>query len=226
MIEFKRLVSIFVEGPTDVEIYRIFLRKCYDFCSLSLDKEKEVKKFLRIKIGIESLFPHEYVRFLLKDDILVLLQAKQGKDILKRFTENVVESFKEIKRKIQNVKNSLNIDLISFIIFDKKVPETLDNFRDPEGNLNILYQQNLPEEIIIELVKNCQNIQQMFEELLRCWEKINDGKGDENKRKVNLLKSLIGERCYSHLLEELIDYLKDCNKLKSLLPEIIVKFFN
>ena len=220
----EKIVSIFVEGPTDVEIYRTFLRECLNFYvdNKKNKKEKTTKRFLQVKIDIESLFPYENVRYLFKNNTVVLIQAKLGEDKLKNFAENVLESFEDIKRKINEVQGSLKIELKSFIIFDKKIPESLRGKEKFVPILTILAQPNLPEEIILNLVKHCPDICQRFEKLTICWKSLKS-EGDEFKQKVNLLKSLIGERCHAHLLEELIKFTQGCDLVKSLLPQAVLE---
>lgn len=217
----EKIVSIFVEGPTDVEIYRTFLSKCLNFY-VNNEKEKTTKRFLQVRREIGSLFPYENVRYLFKNNTVVLIQAKLGKDKLKNFAENVLESFEDIKRKIDEVQSSLKIRLKSFIIFDKEIPKSLRGKEKFISILTILAQPNLPEEIILNLVKHCPDICQRFEKLTICWKDLKP-EGDEFKQKVNLLKSLIGERCHAHLLEELIKFTQGCDLVKSLLPQSMVK---
>ena len=51
-------------------------------------------------------------------------------------------------------------------------------------------------------------------------------KGDVNKRRINFLKSIVGERCHDHLLKELLKGTDLAFEMAKLLPESIVRRFS
>ncbi|WP_461828533.1 hypothetical protein, partial [Aquifex sp.] len=74
-------------------------------------------------------------------------------------------------------------------------------------------------------VKSLHKDYENFQKLLDCWNKlINNEKGRNygkyKKRKVNLLKSIIGEKCHSHLFDILLRNKEECcEAIKQYLPE-------
>jgi len=222
----EKYTSIFVEGITDVAIYRNFLIHTCHFSRLTEEDEERLRERLR---RIESsLLPYEHVKFVKRENEYVLIKGFGGRGELEKFCsdQKMVPSF--VKRKIDEIRDSYKIGEIRiFIIFDDSIPENCGE----EKTLHPIriVQQRTPEDIIWnlfrELLKTDKGFSDFFSELNPCLKKIEKLGGDIGKRRVNFLKSIIGERCHEHLLEELLKKFKLSAELKKLLPKEIVEAF-
>ncbi len=235
-----KLISIFVEGITDVELYQNFITKCYGFRLSSPKKEESLRTKLSaigVNLGKEFPFPTRRVRLLGKADVYISLQGKGGLENLKRFALTIINSWEEkYKSAFKDLKDK-NIYIRSFFIFDEKIPdEVYDSYKcEIEFFITLTYQKYLPEDIILELFEKCnlQDNHTKFLRLLDCWCQINNidkvaieiekNRNNYKKQKVNLLKSIVGERCHSHLFDILLgNREKCCERMERYLPEELI----
>jgi len=225
----RKITSIFVEGITDVALYRAFLMYGFSYSILRKEEEEFVKEDLLRKQIKTKLLPSEPVRFLRKDDHLVIIQAKSNNIELERFCNEIKRAIKRIKRKIEGT----SFDVKSFFIFDEEIPEGCSSDEFPEF-VEVICQQ-VPEKVIWALVdpffEKHKDIRSVFQKVEHCLETIESETksilgGDFNKKRVNFLKSIFGERCHDHLLEKLLKGTDLANEMLKLLPESVVKRFS
>ena len=225
----KKITSIFVEGITDVALYRAFLIYKFSYSRLSEREETFVKEDLLKKQIKTELLPCEQVRFLKSSEHIVLIQAKDGYDRLRKFCEEIRNALPRIERKI---KDSL-LDVKSFFIFDDEIPDDCNNDYFPKF-IDIV-SQRMPEEIIWSLIdqfwKKRKDVMQVFQKVEHCLKIIEEETentigGDVSKRRINFLKSIFGERCHDHLLKELLKGTSLADEMANLLPESVVKRFS
>ena len=225
----NKITSIFVEGVTDVALYRAFLMYGFSYSTLKKKEEEFVKEDLLKKQIKTQILPSDQVRFLKKNDHLVIIQAKSNDNELKKFCNEIKVAVGKIKRNIENT--SFNVK--SFFVFDDEVPEDCNSSGFPEF-IEVVYQQT-PEKVIWALVdqflEKRKNVRDIFQKVEHCLQIIeneteNTLKGDVNKRRINFLKSIVGERCHDHLLKELLKGTDLAFEMAKLLPESIVRRFS
>jgi hypothetical protein len=187
-------------------------------------KEDLLKKQIKLR-----LLPSEQARFLKKNDHLVIIQAKSNYNELEKFCSEIKTAFKRIKRKIEDT--SFNVK--SFFVFDEKIPGDCNSNEFPKF-IEAVCQQT-PEKVIWTLFKQFlekrEDVRNIFQKVEHCLEIIesetkNTLKGNVNKRRINFLKSIVGERCHDHLLSELLKGTGLAFKVAELLPKSIVKRFS
>jgi len=222
----NKITSIFVEGITDVALYRAFLIYRFSYSKLTESEEEFVKEDILKRQIKTRILPPEPVRFLKKNKHLVIIQAKYNNNELKKFCNEIKGAIVRIKRKIE----STSFNVKSFFVFDDEVPEDCNPNEFPEF-IEVVCQRT-PEEIILSLVDSflrIRNIENIFQEMMDCFREIenrNPIRGDLNKRKINLLKSIVGERCHDHLLGDLLRGTDLASEMAELLPESIVRRFS
>jgi hypothetical protein len=240
-IKIERITSIFVEGITDVALYRAILRKRFGFSQLTTEEEIDLKDDL-LKEAELSILPKEQVRFLKRKEELVIIQGKNEYSGLKEFCEWVKDAIPVISRKI----GEYSIDIKAFFIFDNDngIPAECEGEFPP---FLVVTSQQLPERIIFSILDLLFNqtgetkgkgreqiieIKENFQQIKECFERLKEkNKGWKNleKREVNLLKSIVGERCHDHLLVELLKLLRkvdSISKIDPLLPPQIISRFD
>ncbi len=226
------LISIFVEGITDVELYKTFFIKCYGFKLLDSEEEDKFRKGLTRKgIDVEKSefpFPTRRVRLLKnkKQDVYISIQAKGGKVELQKFAFQILDNWDKVyKSKLINF-NKVSVNVKSFFVFDEGISPEIVN--PDEKYLIVIKQQYLPEDVILDFLEKCKELKHIkdnFEKLMELWKHLQlHSQNDKTRKKrlVNLLKSLFGERCHSHLFEKLIEKC-GCDEMRKLLPEEITK---
>jgi len=209
------------------------------FYKFKLLESKEEQNFImeleRKEKGIdresEFPFPIHRVRLLKCNEIHISIHAKGGKHELEKFASEILNTSKYFESKLKSFEKD-GIKVKSFFIFDEEIPSDLKKFlKRLKKYLVITYQKYLPEDIILNFIRNCENdrlklVKANFEKLKELWEGLQPNTPNNRakiKRLVNLLKSLEGERCYSHLLEKLIDSC-DCNNILSFFPRELQEF--
>jgi len=237
----KSITSIFVEGVTDVALYRAILMERFSFSTLDFEEEEDLKEeFLKEKKL--SILPINQVRFLKREEELVLIQGKNGYDRLKGFCKEVKNAKKRINRKIREFSP---IDIKTFFIFDNDtgVPSECN---EELPSFLVVTSQQIPENFIFSILgllfnlsgqmegkkrEKIERIKEDFHRLKWCFEEVkkrNWNWKNLEKREINLLKSVIGERCHDHLLQELLRLLKKIDAVSEidyLLPSSIVERF-
>ena len=121
------LITVYVEGITDVEIYYSYFRKCVRFKSLEDDEETEFNKFVkRLELSRGLLLPREKRRVLKKElgdkCLYVIIQAKNSENQLNNLIENideVGEKKQDLCKYFENLENE-GTYLKVFIIFAKQ----------------------------------------------------------------------------------------------------------
>ena len=225
----EKVTSIFVEGVTDVALHRGILKKRFSFKTLE-GEEEEVVATLKYELGLKGvkIVPVEQVRFLKRGSHLIIIQGKQGIIKLRRFCEEVKLARRQISDKIEES----GIELKSFFIFDNGIPSQCKE----TPNFMITTSQPTPEEFIFNLLENLlfrkkgeiegervkeeiSTLEGSLQQLKSCFEQLPlSSTGEIGRKRVNLLKSLIGERCHDHLLDELLELLKKGGLLSGIDP--------
>jgi hypothetical protein len=225
----KKITSIFVEGITDVALYRAFLMYGFSYSTLKEEEEEFVKEDLLKKQIETKLLPPEQARLLKKNGHLVIIQAKCNNSELKKFCNEIKSAIVRIKRKIE----STSFNVKSFFVFDDELPEDCNSNEFPEF-IEVVHQQT-PEKVIWALLdqflEKRGDIKYIFQKVEHCLKIIesetkNTLKGNVDKRRINFLKSIVGERCHDHLLRELLKGTDLAFEMAKLLPENIVKRFS
>ncbi len=210
----EKLVSIFVEGVTDKIMYKTLFTKVFGFDELKGSELEAIQNDLRLS---DSLVPFKdsIVIFSEGRSSLVVIKNKNGRDELFKFAEDSVHGIKPLKRSVKSPPKvdgfDFNIKMFRIIfIFDEDVaPNKISKLRNLyTAHKEVLIDtQPTPEKIGLEffniyLSQQEPEWRELFDECGAKLERLLKNH-DFSKVRFNLMKAMIGERCYYQLFETL-----------------------
>ncbi len=233
------LTSVFVEGITDVRIYKTILAKLFQCNPLEAEEESRLKELFQSKRLSDVLFPRQNVIYMNCQDRLVILKGQGGVDKLLGLLESIrIQDLRRLKRQIEKNKivyNDWTFDKFElWFIFDEDVRENATRFErirkvlssDVVKNGMFIRFQKTPENLVIENFKKVyppdSGEVKLFDELPPMYERYIGDFGP--KRQFYVIKSMIGLGCYDQLFENLIGRMPH-GRRSEFVPEWLNEFF-
>jgi hypothetical protein len=225
MVKNKFFVTIFVEGVTDKIIYEVFFRKIKKFKEI---KEDSIDDSIKNIVYNTEILPLRNSLILARNSNFILIKFVEGKFNLEKICKNIFKAFKTdfiylYSRRLERIKYNHYI----YFLFDKdkscdNIPSSCLDKIFPTENIQIFSKEQMHPEVMLLSLSKFIETDEVYKLYLSTIEFLqNKGLNLSNKKKINLLKVFIGERCYRHLLEELIKN----NEVKKEFENIISNMF-
>lgn len=208
------LATVFVEGTTDVRLYKAIFRDIFNCHFLKADEEEHIKDILRRERVPRKLFPQESALFLNCPSKLVILHGCGGYSRLLSLLEGIEDKALEIlRRKFETGNIQTNYGELGrfelWFIFDEDVRDKLESIPRLDKDIFVEFQIT-PEEFVLknfEKIYRQESIERMlYHDCLSVFEK--RLRVVSLKKRAALIKAVIGERCYDQLFEVIMSGVK------------------
>ncbi len=212
------LATVFVEGTTDVRLYKAIFRGIFNCHFVKADEEEHLKDILRRERVPRKLFPWESALFLNCPGKLVILHGCGGYSRLLSLLEGIEDkAIGILRRKFETVNIQTNYGELGrfelWFIFDEDARDKVGSvyrFRFLDDYIFVEFQKT-PEEFVLknfEKIYRQESVERiLYHDCLSVFEK--RLRVVSLKKRAGLIKTIIGERCYDHLFEVIISKIKE-----------------